>query len=294
MLVRENILCFRNENKISFPERFDNEVYHSSGRSSEKSQPVNYISNFSIKYILKGEEDYIVNGNRRKISSGNMLIVNDKSEASFKFADAEALSIFINPKIIRDCHYGLITGDTYLEDPFSNEYEFIQFYDSVQNVDDDVRSYFDQLINNNNSTLTIDFFYELANQLILSQNKLNRRINKISSKRITTRYETYRRLEIGREYIEANLHASFDLEVISQVSCLSKYHFIRLFKEVYNITPHRYYLLKKLNILHHRLSLLNSQDSINDLILSFGFSNYSVFYKQFKQIYGVAPSSIQN
>ena len=52
--------------------------------------------------------------------------------------------------------------------------------------------------------------------------------------------DTYRRLIRAREFIDECYDQPLDLEQISGEACLSRYHFLRLFRRAFNKTPHQY------------------------------------------------------
>lgn len=289
-MVRDNIYLLDNSLETNFPERFSNEIFLSYGASLKQYNPLEYQSNFSIKFVMSGEEEYFIDGNRKSICKNKMLIVNDKSNCIFKYADANALSIFIEPRVLSDCKVALCKRGNFLNDPFNNESQPLYFYDSIQDINQDLSRYFNHIINNKNLILTIDFFYELSEKLLISQNKLQKEIDKILVKKESTKREIYKRLRLGKSYIDDNLKESFDLETISHLSCLSKYHFIRLFKELYGVTPHRYYTFKRMNNIYELLGNVNNQYSLNEIVFDYGFTNYSIFYKQFRSIFKCAPS----
>ncbi|MEQ5790670.1 helix-turn-helix transcriptional regulator [Muricauda sp. NFXS6] len=291
MLSRENIIAFNNNELPEFPERFDNEIYLSRGKTIENNHAVNYLSNFSLKYVFEGEENYVVEGKRQSIKENKILIINNGSNASFTGSDANAVSIFINPDILQDCQKPLLDKRGFLESPLNNPHAQLSFFDSVQHLEHfGLRILLERIANNPQLILTQDFYYELATQIILSQNATQRRINKIGSVKQATRRELYKRLEMAKDYMNDNLKRPFDLDKISRISCISKYHFIRIFKEVYGTTPHRYHLKNKIALIENLLSKDVESKCLKDISNDFGFSNYSVFYKQFKLINGKAPS----
>ncbi|WP_299364091.1 AraC family transcriptional regulator [Winogradskyella sp.] len=291
MQVRENIVRLRNDISASFPERFENEVYSSYGKTPKGFDTIDYKSNFSIKYVHSGREKYIVEGKCKIVDKNKMLIVNDSSETSMLVADGEALSIFINPEVIKDCIQGVKSFKTFLEEPFDKWNSGFSFFDSVQNIDPGLKWYFNRLLNNKADILTIDFFYELSGCLLFSQNTLQKRINTLRNKKLSDRRETFRRLEKAKDYINSNLRNPFNLEELSIVSSLSKFHLVRLFKVLYGITPHRYYVLNKLERLVKEIENNTANNyTLIELANHYGYSDYSVFYKQFKNVYGHSPS----
>ena len=52
--------------------------------------------------------------------------------------------------------------------------------------------------------------------------------------------ETYQRLVRARTFIDQCYHLPLDLQQISSEACLSRYHFLRLFRRAFNKTPHQY------------------------------------------------------
>ena len=52
--------------------------------------------------------------------------------------------------------------------------------------------------------------------------------------------DTYERLVRARRFIDECYYLPLDLEQISGEACLSRYHFLRLFRRAFNKTPHQY------------------------------------------------------
>jgi AraC-like DNA-binding protein len=88
-------------------------------------------------------------------------------------------------------------------------------------------------------------------------------------------------------YINENIEHVIDLEYLAEVSCLTKDHFIRLFKKEMLCTPGKYINKKKIEIA--QLKLLIDDASIKDIAYSLGFSNISYFNLTFKKVTGETP-----
>ncbi|MCV2401855.1 helix-turn-helix domain-containing protein [Marinomonas sp. C2222] len=71
---------------------------------------------------------------------------------------------------------------------------------------------------------------------------------------------------------------------------MSKYHFLRCFRDYFGMTPHRYWQ-------NHRLSkarqALETGMSISDAAYTFGFNDLSYFNRCFKPVFGMTPYQFQ-
>ncbi|MEL6591163.1 MAG: AraC family transcriptional regulator, partial [Bacteroidota bacterium] len=128
---------------------------------------------------------------------------------------------------------------------------------------------------------------EIAEALLSTQYEIFTKINRLTSAKLSTKKELYRRLIQAQEYIHENLHTNLDLDTLSQVACLSKFHFIRLFKEVFEQTPRQYLIACRLE----RASklLLNSSKSFHEICLDVGLKDSSSFGRLFKKNFGATP-----
>ncbi len=92
------------------------------------------------------------------------------------------------------------------------------------------------------------------------------------------------------DYIEANLGNSFTLDELASVASFSKYHFHRIFMGVIGETPFQF--ITRLRVQRAGTFLImNPQLSINDIALHCGFSDISIFSRNFKQHFGQSPTT---
>ncbi|SDL97489.1 AraC-type DNA-binding protein [Modicisalibacter muralis] len=97
-------------------------------------------------------------------------------------------------------------------------------------------------------------------------------------------------LKHAKDYILAHLEEDVSLDDISQAAHLSKYHFLRLFRQQFGITPHQYVLNCRINAAR---SALETGAVPNDVALRYGFADLSHFNRRFKRIYGMTPYQYQ-
>lgn len=88
-------------------------------------------------------------------------------------------------------------------------------------------------------------------------------------------------------YIRKNMDKDIDLETLAKICCLSKDHFIRLFKKELKATPVQYINQKKIE--KAQLMLFVGNHSVNDIAYTLAFNNVSYFNRLFKRIVGCTP-----
>lgn len=102
--------------------------------------------------------------------------------------------------------------------------------------------------------------------------------------------EVQPKLKVIRDYIQRCFLEKITLEQLEAVSGLNKFHIIRLFKQFYQIPPHTYQTLLRVN--YAKKELLKHQP-LADIALATGFYDQSHFTKVFKAYTGVTPDHYQ-
>lgn len=100
----------------------------------------------------------------------------------------------------------------------------------------------------------------------------------------------YRRIVRAKLFIDANYANALDLDNIADEACFSKFHFTRLFKEIYGKTPHQY--LTAVRIERSR-QLLSSGASVKESCFAVGFDSVGSFTSLFKRRVGLTPAAFQ-
>jgi AraC-like DNA-binding protein len=103
-----------------------------------------------------------------------------------------------------------------------------------------------------------------------------------------TRLYIYRRIIQAKLFINTHFCDNLDLNNIASEAYFSKFHFIRLFKEIYGKTPHQYLIFVRIE--KARL-LLQTGHSVSEVCASVGFESLSSFSGSFKRMVGATPSA---
>lgn len=98
-------------------------------------------------------------------------------------------------------------------------------------------------------------------------------------------------LKVSR-YIRKNINTPLTMTELASICCLSKDHFIRLFKREMQMTPVQYVNQKKIE--RAQLMLITGNQSVKDIAYALSFENVYYFNRLFKKITGTTPSEYRN
>jgi AraC family transcriptional regulator len=96
-----------------------------------------------------------------------------------------------------------------------------------------------------------------------------------------------RRISATLRFIEAHLSEPLPLELLAATAKMSKFHFLRVFKEINRVTPHQYIMRARLREAASRLK--TRADPVLDIALDAGFRDLSNFNHAFREEFGVSP-----
>jgi len=97
-----------------------------------------------------------------------------------------------------------------------------------------------------------------------------------------------RRISEALRRIEAHADAPHALAGLAREAAMSRYHFLRVFRQVVGMTPHQYVLRTRL----HRAAvrLRGSQEPVSAIAFDAGFNDLSTFNRRFRRVMGASPS----
>ncbi|TAK58296.1 MAG: AraC family transcriptional regulator [Bacteroidetes bacterium] len=94
---------------------------------------------------------------------------------------------------------------------------------------------------------------------------------------------------MARELMDDCYAEELDIERLSREACISPYHFIRLFKQTFNTTPHRYLVNRRIE--RAKTLLASSDKSVTDVCFDVGFQSVGSFSSLFTKMMGSSPMS---
>ncbi|NER14626.1 helix-turn-helix domain-containing protein [Leptobacterium flavescens] len=113
----------------------------------------------------------------------------------------------------------------------------------------------------------------------------------MSGKKLTESYYV-NRINVVINYIEQNLDNDLSLKVVSEVACISPYHFHRIFSLVCKETIHQFVNRKRIEKITS-LIINRKEISLKEVSLKYGFDNATSFSRAFKAYYGMSASAFK-
>lgn len=117
------------------------------------------------------------------------------------------------------------------------------------------------------------------------------RFNQLPVVRKTTREEISKRLMLALDFMHSYFDRNLSLDELAGVSCLSKFHFLRLFKLAFGKTPYQY--LKQVRMQRGIRLLKHTGLPVNRIAEELGFENANSFTRAVVQHSGISPSAIR-
>ncbi|WP_412462964.1 AraC family transcriptional regulator [Halobacteriovorax sp. RT-2-6] len=101
------------------------------------------------------------------------------------------------------------------------------------------------------------------------------------------------RIALICKYIADNINEDLNLEKLSEVSGLSKYHFHRVFTAKLNISLYSFIQLTRLKRASYQL-VFNKEMKIIDIAFDANFDSPEAFSRSFKKVFNVTPSQFRS
>lgn len=258
---------------------------------------------FSIKYVIEGCEKYRIYGNQFKIQTGEYLLANNFSGGHLIIDNptmVKGMCIDIAPSILTEVVNGIKRPDVTecnsdVERYFTTSFFPENKYNAKLNtLGKRLEQISDELASNTeyHYQFTNEFFYDLAEKLVVDQYSNINDFKAIPSVKLATKKDLFRKILLGKNFIDAYFNRIKNVEEVALECSMSEYHFFRLFRHVYQISPYQYILKKKLELAHHLLK--DKTLTISEVALLSGFNDLPTFSKSFKKHFGFTPSNLQN
>lgn len=250
----------------------------------------------SLFINLKGRSHCKVGNHRATIDTGNYFLSNSGDHYDLlidEAEDTETFNIHIEQRLMDQVYAGLTTSESKLLDqPDHVGSQKLNFFTQLYKRDAFVDGLIEEIragvaINGSQAMQETEQMSRLLTHLIKVHTGSLKEMGRLPAVREVTREETYRRLTLARDFIHSCYQKEVSLEHLAGIACMSRYHFLRAFKETFRCTPYQY--LKNLRLEKAQSLLIKSDIPVQEIGLELGYQNLSSFSRVFRQVLGKAP-----
>lgn len=98
-----------------------------------------------------------------------------------------------------------------------------------------------------------------------------------------------RRIADVLRYIENRSADPIDLDALASIAGMSKFHFLRIFRKVVEMTPYQYVLAIRMR--RAAILLTTSSETVASIGFDAGFGDLSTFTTRFRVLFGISPTT---
>jgi len=249
----------------------------------------------SLKYVFSGQEDYHFDGRNLKISEGQYLLANEyypKGDVRINRGNNKSICLDIDTSLIKDIVQNIaqpneIDAFSEINSFFISSDLFIQECRASTMLTKQLESLHFGMENDTFMAPPQETIYDIISLMIKENLSSIRTYYQIKAAKSSTRKELYRRLLLGRSYLDDHVFMPIEIKKVAQECCMSEYRFYRLFKQAFNSSPYHYLLTKKIE---KSLELRKLNLSWTEIATLLNFNDLAAFSHTFKKIKGVHPT----
>jgi len=246
----------------------------------------------SIFTTLHGSSSVAVGSKQVNVNENTFFISNPNQEYTLSIPDeAETFNIHVGEKVGAEIWYHASHSTNFLLDyPFETSTS-PELHNRVHWRDARFNSIVGQLKGVDGETEEQELLGELI--LWLLEDKINsaKKSANLQATKSATREEITRRLHLATDLIYTHFDRHLSLDDLARISCLSKFHFIRLFKAYFQQSPHQF--ITRIRLEKSISYLKSSGYGVKEISQKVGIENASSFSRLFRNHFGVYPTQLR-
>lgn len=266
---------------------------------SAKYQSPELVMPLSVCFAISGPAEYKTESGEYRLSN-NYLIINSGQKCAWKLNAShkiESLTVCFENKFVNEVLENLVIPEDRLFHSFrTKNSQPMQFMEKLYPIDNFVMPVVMKMrIASNVSFEDKEWweeqFYELLTKMLIVHRSIYKDVEKLPSAKLSTKTELYKKIWKAKEYIDTSFKEELSLQRIAEEACISRFHFLRLFKEIFNETPHQYISRRRIET---ATDLLSRTDlPVTQICNEVGFDSLSSFSWLFKQRLGFSPEAFR-
>jgi AraC-like DNA-binding protein len=245
----------------------------------------------AAKFVLTGKETYILEGRKYLVESGEYIIGNNQTLSEVNISEhTKGICIDISNSLIEEIVTCYFEQSDLLEFMLTDKFLVNKYNSSRTSLGLKLNTLSNKLSNQNPKTLFIntELFYSIGESIVIDQAQIFSEYTKLTFKKQIVNKDHYRNLLKTKNYIDDCFLQTIHINELAELAFMSKFAFIRLFKQIFGLSPYQYLLKKRL---YYSKQLLTKSFPINEIATTLHFADTPSFSKAFKATFGTAPTA---
>ena len=267
---------------------------------AEKVERPDIAGPLSLFLNLRGESFCSVGGRRVRIADDTYFLTNPGDHYSLEIPPPDAR---LPATETFNLHFGTGLAETVLRDlttpdhrlldePFADGAAPVAFWPRLYRKDRVFEALLARIRGqasafNRHPLLRDQLLMALLAYLLGEHRRAWRTVEALPAARAATRQELYRRISHSIDYLYAHYEQDLDLATLAQVACLSRFHYLRVFRTLTGQTPFAF--VRQLRLGQARRLLSQTRLPVGAVALQVGFESDSAFHRAFLEVTGQGP-----
>jgi len=133
---------------------------------------------------------------------------------------------------------------------------------------------------------------DLLQAALLRERELRRSAQRIASVKAATRQELLRRVLLAADFIWSHYEQAITLDDIAGAARLSRFHLVRLFRQVHGVTPHACLMAKRLAVAERLLA--HTGLDLNEIAVRAGFGTRWSLFRELRKRRGAGGEALRH
>jgi AraC family transcriptional regulator len=242
---------------------------------------------------LKGKSSVTCKGNRVAVDSSFFFVSNHDQHYTLeidKHTSTETFNIHFGEYFADQVLAALTSSPQKLleENTFTAPFNRVEFFNRMYYRDTCYNRALQALQQNESPLKTEEILSGLMANLLQQDTATRKKAQRLPALKSATRQELLKRLCIATDYIYSSYNKDITLGELAAVACLSKFHFLRLFKVAFGKTPYQF--ISEVKVQQAKVYLKDPSLEVNTIARLLAFDNTSSFSRMFYNQTGLYPS----
>lgn len=292
-------LCWGIRGRASYLRLMVQTLYTDASGSAVRASAVHayhgevHFRQLALKSVWSGKEVYTIDGRRHTVRAGEWILGNAHHCSTVEIEGHTA-----SRGLCVDLSFHLFEDAFNAQNNATKAFDFLQSEDfpllkgriAGSAMQHPLTQLFHVANESGSQLVNEELLVALAEAMMEQLTTAHVSFERIPALEAPVKRDLHRRLLHAKQFIEEEFLNGPSLDDMAFEASVSKYHFVRLFKASFGVTPYQYLSQRRLDWAG---SMIRQRKDVQEVALSCGFADTSSFSKAFRKHFSVAPSIYQ-